>query len=266
MKGIGLNTLTKLYRGDEIPRVELVDELNIRKMTIFRVVRYFFKSKGNTIKPPFKGFLIYGPPGTGKTELVKQIAREIYEDLSGEIGVFLVFVDGASIASPKWGEGERTLKQIFNDVTSMIFSKYNTTEAAGNQIKVILLFDDIESFILARGIEAAKEWHYSINSVLFHELDELDPRNVMFFATTNRIDLVDGAIKSRLYPVEIPHVDIESMKPVISRLLENSDLERDTIIQITERVLKRLQNIPNPTIRDAQQYTVIECIESGIWR
>lgn len=152
---------------------------------LYNITNHLFSGTYRNI--PFKGFLLYGEPGNGKTEIIKQVAKKIYDSFNS---VALFFVDGSDIATPRWGDAEKTLKTVF-EIPS------NSSE------KKIILFDDIESLMLARSSELAKEWHYSINSVMFHNIDFLDPTKVMVFATTNRIDLVDKALFSRLYTIEV---------------------------------------------------------------
>jgi SpoVK/Ycf46/Vps4 family AAA+-type ATPase len=167
-----------------------------------------------------------------------------------------ILVDGSSIASPRWGEAEKSLKSIFSISTELANSKDR---------KIIILFDDIESLMLARGSDLAKEWHYSINSVLFHEIDDLDPTKTIVTATTNRFDLVDDALASRLYKIEIPAIGLQELKPVIKSILNESDVDHRRAEEVEDRVVMKLHNLKQPTIRDAQQLTVIDCIENGVW-
>jgi len=164
---------------------------------LYKIIYWLF-SGHPTIAPlynylSFRGFLLYGPPGTGKTEIAFQVAKKILEEGFPETQI--LFIDGGEIASPKWGEAEEKLNSVFE---------------VGSWKKIIII-DDIESLMLSRGATIAKEWHYSINSVLFHRLDMLNPKKCIVIATTNRIDLVDDALKSRLYPIEIPEVPKEDL-------------------------------------------------------
>ena len=132
--------------------------------------------------------------------------------------------------------------------------------------KTILLFDDIESLMLTRGTDLAKEWHYSINSILFHELDRLNPNNCMIFATTNRPDLVDDAIKTRLYPIEVSGLPLDQLMDVVDEILDSSYIENEQDrIKIKEDIKERLDKMESPTIQDARHITVVECIEKRVW-
>jgi AAA+ superfamily predicted ATPase len=204
---------------------------------------------------PFKGFILEGPPGTGKTEIVKQSIRKLDKRIKN---VFFIFIDGSTIAAPKWGEAEKRLKDVFNAIS-------NIEKEGIKNPKIVILFDDIESLMISRGAELAKEWHYSINSILFHELDSLNPNNTIVCATTNRIDLVDDAIKTRLYPLTINNVSDESLHSIVKEILDNSIQKENDKAFVVSKVLEELKKISKPTIRDARQITVIECIKSGVW-
>ena len=73
----------------------------------------------------------------------------------------------------------------------------------------MLLFDDVESILMARGNEHAKEWHFSQDSVFFHAVDDLDTSRAILVLTTNRPDLVDDAIRDRFMAYAIDYPDVE---------------------------------------------------------
>ena len=240
--------------GSAIEEVELIPELHEYERLILDTCEYFFKV--NLIMPsfPFKGFILEGPPGTGKTELIKQVAKK----LSKRLNVYVLFIDGATIAAPKWGEAENRLHQIFKYVSKL--------KKEAKDPKLIILFDDIESLMISRGTDLAKEWHYSINSILFHEVDAIDPTNTIICATTNRIDLVDDAIKTRLYPLLIDAVSLDSLRIIVREILDESIQREDDKDYIENIILNELQQIDKPTIRTARQITVVECIKNRVWK
>lgn len=240
--------------GSAVPEVNLVPELESIKELVGRTCEYFFKGNMKVKNAPFKGFILEGPPGTGKTEIIKQVAVKLDRIMHN---VFLIMVDGASIAAPRWGEAERNLRRIFRKVEEL--------RKEHKHPKVIILFDDIECLMITRGAGISKEWHYSINSILFHELDGLDPTDVIVCATSNRPDLVDEAIRTRLYPIQAPNLPLDRLKAVVREILDSTTMIEGDKKEITEIVMKELSRLKDPTIRDARQYTVVACIKNGVW-
>jgi SpoVK/Ycf46/Vps4 family AAA+-type ATPase len=254
MLSIPQNDEYTITSGRSLPQVELLPHLGDIESLVSKTCEFFFKGKVMVKNNPFKGFLIEGTPGTGKTELVKQVAHKLDRRMKN---VYFLFVDGASIASPKWGEAEQKLRRIFR--------KRQELHQSHNNPKLLILFDDIESLMISRGAELAKEWHYSINSILFHEIDALDPLNTILLATTNRIDLVDDAIISRLYSITVDHVPVEQLKKVVMDILNSTSTEKERRSIVQQNIFNQLTQMDSPTIRDAQKITVIECIRSGLW-
>lgn len=240
-----------LVKGEEVVDVELLPDLEETCSLMVRTCEYFFKGKMRMDNAPFKGFILEGPPGTGKTEVVKQVARRLDKILGS---VYLMLVDGASIAAPKWGDAERKLRNVFSSVDKM---------ESGS--KIIVLFDDIESLMISRGVDLAKEWHYSINSILFHELDRLDPYEVIVCATSNRIDLVDEALKTRLYPIVAPPVSLDQLEKIVDNILDSSEMSTGDREHVRSIIVGELAKMDTPTIRDARQIAVVECIKNGVW-
>jgi len=245
--------LSMASSGSEIPEVKLLPHLLEIEDIISRTCEYFFKIGVPVLNSPFKGFLLQGPPGTGKTEIVKQVARKLDRRLGN---VHYLFIDGASIAAPKWGDAEKALRRVFRTAEQLSKERKNP--------KVIIHFDDVECLLMARGAEIAKEWHYSINSILFHEIDRLDPSSQIVCATTNRPDLVDEALHDRLYVINVGPPPIEQLRHLIKEILDNTNVSVDKD-KLEKKIFSKLNALENPTLRDARKLTVIECIKSRAW-
>lgn len=242
-----------------VSKIREIDEIIAENKGVFNtcweVLKQFFTKGRVRGQSPLKGFLFEGPPGTGKTELAKQIARRT-KDLKEEI--YLLFIDGATIASPRWGDAEKTLEAVFS------FHEYLKRKGVDDP-KVIILFDDIESLMLARSSEIAKEWHFSINAILFHKLDELDASRNFVFATSNRPDLVDEALRDRLYPIEFKPPSIKSLLKIAKRILRDMGVPDFRHGRVLEAIEERLREKESPTIRDVERFAIVECVERGAW-
>jgi len=242
-------------KGSEIPEVKLTKTQEKICNLIVSVTKFFFKRGTIFQNAPFRGFLLEGPPGNGKTEIAKQAVRRLDLELDE---VYLKFIDSASIAEPKWGEAEKKLKEAFIEAQ---FSKRRNIDR-----KIIMLFDDIDCLMIKRGSEIAREWHYSINSLMFHEIDKLNPFYTVIIATTNRPSLIDFALRSRLYSIRVPQLNIEELKEIAHRMIFSSVLDETLAKQLINNVSEKLLKLKNPTIRDVQHLVVTECIALGGWK
>jgi len=125
-----------------------------------------------------KGVLLGGPPGTGKTLLAKAIA--------GEAGVPFLKVSGSQFVELLVGVGASRVRELFEKARSMKPS--------------IIFIDEIDSIARARSGSnsmggANDEREQTLNQILT-EMDGFESDSgVVVIAATNRIDILDPAIK-----------------------------------------------------------------------
>jgi len=194
---------------------ESIEPINIKEerselrgkefLNIFDNVYYIVKYQlDKCIKHGIKGFIFYGDVGVGKTYCGKALAKELR--------VPLYFIDGKDIARSAYGESENRINHLFHAATLE---------------KSIILIDDVESIFPKREWIKGQEWNVALSNVFFHEVDNLDTSKNCVILSTNKFDLVDKAVKDRLYPIKFPYPDLatleETAKKRCSELLISSD-------------------------------------------
>jgi AAA+ superfamily predicted ATPase len=223
--GIISNVNNLYFSPLNLTSVELTKNQHDVHDQIVDVANLFFKSKK---KPSFKinGFLIHGKPQSGKTETVKQICISL-----GKIypGMKCCFVDAANIASPLFGNSEKYIDAIFS--------------AKGlENIKRVIFIDDIDCLFFGREYGTAQTWHISMSSVMFHRLDNLQPDKVLFLATSNKKELLDSAMQSRLMQIELKMPTRDELVKQIDLMIESiGTADTDIKEEIKERIKKNIK-------------------------
>jgi cell division protease FtsH len=130
------------------------------------------------VKPP-KGVILYGEPGTGKTLFAKAIA--------GEAGTPFLKVSGSQFVELLVGVGAARVRELFEKARSLKPS--------------IIFIDEIDSIARARsgnnsmGGGANDEREQTLNQILTEMDGFQSDSGVVVIAATNRIDILDPAIK-----------------------------------------------------------------------
>ena len=125
-----------------------------------------------------KGVLLGGPPGTGKTLLAKAVA--------GEAGVPFLKVSGSQFVELLVGVGAARVRELFDKARSLKPS--------------IIFIDEIDSIAKARSTNSSMgggndEREQTLNQILT-EMDGFESDSgIVVIAATNRIDILDPAIK-----------------------------------------------------------------------
>jgi SpoVK/Ycf46/Vps4 family AAA+-type ATPase len=220
--------------------------------------------QGGIRRGAIKGFFLSGPPGIGKTSLALRVGYELSlrfrddsPDAPADGQVVVALIDGGDIARSRYGESEERLREVF--------ARAQKGFTDPNQ-RTIVLFDDVESILMARGSRNAKEWHFSQDSVFFHAVDELDTSRTAVFLTSNRPDLVDDAIRDRFlaYTLGAPHPELlveVALRRAAEHHFTDSQLDR-----LANRVRSEARAGQLRSVREAERTVVRQYIEDVLGR
>jgi SpoVK/Ycf46/Vps4 family AAA+-type ATPase len=124
-----------------------------------------------------QSMLLYGPPGTGKTTLAEQIAARLSRPL--------IVVTVSDFLAAGGAEIENRAKGVF--------------EVLKAQEDVVVLFDEIDQFLLDRNSELYKDqddvFKFMTPGMLTKLQDLRDAENSIFIIATNYYERIDSAIR-----------------------------------------------------------------------
>jgi cell division protease FtsH len=145
-----------------------------------------------------RGMIFWGPPGTGKTMFAKAMATSL--------GAAVTVVSGPELKSKWVGESEENLRQIF----------MRARQAA----PAVIVFDEIDSFAMARGTYTGSGVEHSMVNQLLTEMDGFRKEELVFVVgTTNFVESLDPALlrPGRFeFHLHIPYPDEASRREIIS--------------------------------------------------
>jgi cell division protease FtsH len=129
-----------------------------------------------------KGVLLVGPPGTGKTLLAKALA--------GEAGASFFSISGSQFVEMYVGVGASRVRDLFNEARA---------EVARTKKPVIIFIDEIDAVGRQRSGPGSMSSHderdQTLNEILV-QMDGFAPnQGIMVLAATNRVDILDAALK-----------------------------------------------------------------------
>ena len=200
------------------------------------VEKIIFHQQNYKISDGIKGFIFHGDVGIGKTTIAKALAHDLRSKL--------IFIDGSDIARPRYGESENQINEVFE----LLDSSKNS----------LVLIDDCESVFPTRDWIKGESWHIAQNNVFFHALDNLDSSKASVILTTNRYDLLDRAVKDRLYNIHFPNPDKEALRSIAEQKM------RKLRIKGSEKILERIDKDKFTTLRDLEKYITEQYINEII--
>lgn len=165
---------------------------------------------------PHKGILLYGPPGCGKTLIAKAVANEIK--------AHFISVNGPEVLNKFVGQSEANLRSVFKEATEKSPS--------------IIYFDEFDSISSTRDADGNPLMATVVNQLLTLMDGIGEEHQICAIASTNRIDMIDPAIKrpGRFdYVIEIKKPSPDGCKAIFRIHTENmpivANFDRDAFVE-----------------------------------
>ena len=182
---------------------------DLKKMLTERVI-WVLRDRAKAMKyrlmPP-NGMLLYGPPGCGKTYFAEKFAEESHFNY--------MVVNGSDLGSTYIHGTQGKIAALFQE--------------AAAKAPTVLCFDEFDSFVPARGSEAARHRPEEVNEFL-SQLNNCAQRGIFVIGTTNRMDMIDPAVlrKGRLdLQIEVPAPELETRRQMFVHHLKGRPLASD---------------------------------------
>ena len=131
-----------------------------------------------------RGVILYGPPGTGKTLMARQIGKMLGSHEPKKIS-------GPEILNKYVGQSEENVRNLFKDAELEYKERGNDSQLH------IIIFDEIDAICRQRGSRADSTGVTdTVVNQLLSKMDGVDQlNNILVIGMTNRIDLIDEALK-----------------------------------------------------------------------
>ncbi len=156
-----------------------------------------------------RGMIFHGPPGTGKTLVAKAMATAL--------GAAVQVVSGPELKSKWVGASEENLRAVF-------------TRARATAPSVII-FDELDSFAIARGSYTGSGVEHSMVNQLLTEMDGFRKEELVFVVgTTNFVESLDAALlrPGRFeFMLHIPYPDADDRRAILGVYDKKFNLQMD---------------------------------------
>ena len=210
------------------------------KDSIINKFQSFLNSK-NEVKKGAKGFLFYGPPGTGKTYIAKALANKG--------GFYFMAPKLADIKGEYVGHSSKNVQKIFN-------------EARANA-PTLMFLDELDSLFPQRGGGIQDSFQADITNQFLAEIDGVasGKQDIFLIGATNRIDIIDSAMVSRLEEVNISLPDFDNRKEIFQQNLK--DLATSLADENYALLAKNSNGLSGRDIKNVSEYIVQHYKKSG---
>ncbi len=200
------------------------------------------------INPP-KGLLLYGPPGNGKTLLARAIAQSM--------GAGFIAIEGPELNSKYVGEGERRLRDKFE-------------EATGHK-HCVLFIDEIDAIASSRDKEDVPEHQITTVATLLNLMDGMQSSQGIFvIGATNRLSAVDSALRrpGRFeLEFEIPLPDQKARLDILNKtfnLHRNSQVSSAVNLKFLEQISERTHGYSGADLVSLYRQSVMSAISKQL--
>lgn len=139
---------------------------------IIDIVRHEEKYRRMGIDFP-SATILYGPPGCGKTYAVQRLVEYL--------GWPSFTIDANSVGSPYIHQTGKLIAELF--------------AKAQEKAPSVIIIDEMEAFVSARDSGGSQQYHVEEVSEFLRLIPEAVQNKVLIFAMTNRLDMVDTAIR-----------------------------------------------------------------------
>jgi len=161
-----------------------------------------------------RGAILYGPPGTGKTTMVKNIAKKFHTPL--------IIMRADKILNLYLGESEKRIAEVFKVVSDFK--------------KCIIFIDDGETLFPRRDIQNSHHTFRTMEQVLFSEIDNLNPTKTQIIIATNKIEMLDPALISRVsLTLDFEKPMLESIISILNEYLK--DINHDEEVNFSRDII-----------------------------
>ena len=222
----------------------------------------FVKQHINGITNGIKGFILYGLPGTGKSTIAKAVAYDTIKVVFSDEALLNKYSDNdlylilnlADLARSKFGETENIIRNIFE-------SAMKKAKTMGSFF--IIIMDDVDGMFPSRSYGKMDAWYLGHLNVLFTELDKIETDKVGVIMTTNRKDLLDDAVISRLYSFELNAIDLKEVKYMLELRCKDLQLSKEDAKQIHMNLKQKIlaQEISNLSFRDVEKEIILYYVD-----
>ena len=222
-----------------------------------KIAKVFLIQKEDEISNGIKGFILYGPPGTGKST----IARAVVYDIAKETDLLrfppdqvCALISLADIAKSRFGDTESLIREKFEKAMKI---------AKSNGGFYVIVMDDVDGIFPTRHYERLDAWYLGHLNVLFDEMDKLETDKVGVIMTTNRRDLLDEAVISRLVDYEVPFIDLKTAQLKIESRVNELKMNPEYSQTIYNTINEKLKNkaIKNLTFRDVEKEVIFSYLK-----